>query len=135
MEYKFIIKGTLPGLNDYLKQERNFHRRGKQICSSGNEMKQEYQMIISNAARMQLKRLKIEKPVHIHYSYHEPNKKRDLDNIAGVAHKFIQDALVMCGILKNDGWNCITGFSDNFFVDSHDPRIEVIIVEEGESDG
>lgn len=125
MEYHFVIKGKLPGLNDYLKAERSFSN--KRSC--GNDMKQQYQMVISNAIRTQLRRLTINSPVRIEYCFYEPNRKRDLDNIAGVAHKFIQDALVKCRVLKNDGWNHITGFSDRFFVDQHNPRIEVTIVE------
>lgn len=123
--HKFTIKGTLPGLNNYLKAERSFNKKH----SSGNDMKQQYQMLISNAIRLQLKRLHINVPVHISYTFYEPNMKRDLDNIAGVAHKFIQDSLVKCKVLDNDGWNNIRGFSDQFLVDRYNPRIEVLIVE------
>ena len=41
----------------------------------------------------------------------------------------IQDALVECGVLQNDGWKNIVGFSDDFFVDPKNPRIEVDIEE------
>ena len=125
MEYGFTIKGTLPGLNEYLKAERSFRNRH----SNGNDMKQQYQIIISNAVRRDLKNLHINKPVMIKYDFYEPNRKRDLDNIAGVAHKFIQDALVKCRVLDNDGWNNITGFEDKFYIDKHNPRIEVLIKE------
>lgn len=125
LNYTFTIKGTLPGLNEYLKAERSFHNRH----SSGNDMKQQYQMIISNAIRLNLKRTHINYPVRIKYTFYEPNRKRDLDNIAGVAHKFIQDALVKCKVLDNDGWNNIVGFEDYFYIDKHNPRIEVIITE------
>ena len=123
MEYKFIIPGKLPGLNDYLKAERSFSKKH----SCGNDMKQQCQMLISNAIRTQLKRLALKVPVSIEYRFYEPNKKRDLDNIAGVAHKFVQDALVKCGVIENDGWTNITGFSDFFFVDRHNPRIEITL--------
>ena len=129
MEYHFTVPGTLPGLNDYLKAERKFTRRGGTAHSAGNDMKQENQMLICNAIRLQLKHLKIQKPVHISYRFYEPNRRRDLDNIAGVAHKFIQDSLVRCGVLVDDGLAQITGFSDAFFVDRHNPRIEVTIRE------
>jgi len=32
-------------------------------------------------------------------------------------------------VLKNDGWNDIEGFSDEFFVDKQNPRVEVEISE------
>lgn len=95
-------------------------------------MKQQCQFIISNAIRKQLKHLEIKEPVRITYEFYEPNKRRDLDNIAGVAHKFIQDALVKCHVLENDGWSNIVGFEDHFFVDRHNPRIEVTLAEVGE---
>ena len=125
MKYKFIIKGRLPGLNEYLAAERSFSKKN----SCGNDMKQQNQMLISNAIRLQLKRLHIEKKVHISYAFYEKNEKRDLDNISGVAHKFIQDALVKCNVIDNDGWNNIQGMDDSFFVDSLNPRIEVTIRE------
>lgn len=131
MEHKFTIKGTLPGLNDYLKAERSFTRNH----SCGNDMKQKYQVLITSAIRTQLKRLRIHVPVYIRYAFYEPNRRRDLDNIAAVAHKFTQDALVRCGVLENDGWKEITGFSDSFYIDRHNPRIEVTLLEVGEAYG
>lgn len=128
MQHRFTIQGTLPGLNDYLKAERSFSRKH----SCGNDMKQQCQMVISNAIRMQLKRLHITRPVLIRYDFYEPNRKRDLDNISAVAHKFTQDALVRCGVLDNDGWTNVTGFSDVFHLDRHNPRIEVTLIEAGD---
>ena len=92
-------------------------------------------MVISNAIRASLKRQAIKPPVMIHYSFYEPDKRRDLDNIAAVAHKFIQDALVKCRVIENDGWQYIKGFSDEFRVDKHNPRIEVTLIEAGDKDG
>ena len=51
-----------------------------------------------------------------------------MSNIA-FAKKFIQDALVQCSILKDDGRNYVVGFSDKFDVDKKNPRIEVLIRE------
>ena len=73
--------------------------------------------------------LMIDRPVFIYYRFYEKNKRRDLDNISGFAHKVIQDALVKNGILENDGWANITGFDDNFFIDKEHPRIELTIHE------
>lgn len=74
-------------------------------------------------------RIRIEKPAYIAYRFYEPNKKRDLDNISGYFHKVFQDALVKCGVLANDGWCYITGFSDEFYCDNKNPRIEIEIRE------
>lgn len=59
----------------------------------------------------------------------EKNKRRDLDNISSFGRKVIQDALVNCHVLKNDGWEQICGFSDEFRIDAENPRIEVRILE------
>ena len=66
-------------------------------------------------------------PVKIIYRFYEENKKRDKDNVSGIAHKFVQDALVESGILKDDGWDYVIGFSDEFYIDRDNPRIEVIL--------
>lgn len=131
MQHRFVIKGRLPGLNEYLKAERGF-RRGH---SWGNDMKQGCQAAVSEAIRKGLGHARVKAPVTIHYAFYEPDRRRDLDNIAAVAHKFIQDALVSCRILENDGWRHIRGFTDVFYVDGHNPRIEVILAEEGDRDG
>lgn len=78
--------------------------------------------------RQQLRNVEIKEPVFVNFSWHEPNKKRDLDNIAA-AKKFIFDALQYYGVLKNDGWAYVSGFTDHFFVDSENPRVEVILME------
>ena len=62
------------------------------------------------------------------YRYCLKNDIVDKD-YAGVAHKFIQDALVKCKVIDNDGWNNIVGFEDHFFIDKHNPRIEVVLEE------
>ena len=43
----------------------------------------------------------------------EPNRRRDKDNVA-FAKKFILDALVKAGKLKDDNRNCVIAFTDNF---------------------
>ena len=127
MEYHFTIRGTLPGLNDYLKAERKFSKGH----SCGNDMKQQCQADISSAIRKGIGRIQIRCPVRIHYTFYEPTRRRDLDNIAATAHKFVQDALVRCGVIQNDGWKEITGFSDDFQIDRKNPRIEVTLIEDG----
>ena len=77
----------------------------------------------------QLGRIRISKPVYMTYRWYEPNRKRDLDNISSFGRKVIQDALVESGVLADDGWKHIKGFSDEFYVDPCNPRIEVTITE------
>jgi Holliday junction resolvase RusA-like endonuclease len=119
VNYKFTIPGRLPGINEYT-----------QACRSnpfvGSKMKKDAEKAVMCATNIGLM---IDRPVFIYYRFYEKNKRRDLDNISGFAHKVIQDALVKNGILENDGWANITGFDDSFFIDKEHPRIELTIHE------
>lgn len=123
MEYKFIIKGRLDGLNDYTGASRTNPYKG-------NKMKADNEKIVMYAIREQLRRLHIEKPVMLKFAWYEPNKKRDHDNVSSFGRKVIQDALVKCKVLQDDSWKFVTGFTDDFYCDKENPRIEVLIVEQ-----
>lgn len=122
MEYKLTIPGTLPNLNDYIAAERtNRHKGAKMKADSGN--------IVAAAIRQCLRGVRIDKPVFMEYTWIEPSRRRDKDNISSFGRKVIQDALVSTGALKDDGWKHVVGFSDRFEVDRENPRIEVLIKE------
>lgn len=120
---KIVIKGRLSGLNEYTKACRNNKYAGANL-KKVNEIK------VTAAIYEYCKNRKIEKPVSIIYRWYEQNRKRDLDNIA-FGKKFVQDALVKNGVLQGDGWKDIVGFSDEFYIDKENPRIEVEIREVG----
>ena len=121
---KLIIKGTLPGLNEYISAERaNKH--------AAAEMKRKYQSAIMKYIKKCLGPWKPKTPVWMRYTWYEKDRRRDKDNIS-FARKFIQDALVKAGTIQNDGWKEIEGFDDTFLVDAKNPRIEVEIVEYGD---
>ena len=71
---------------------------------------------------------RFEGPVVVSIEWYEPNRRRDLDNVAS-AKKFILDGLVRAGVLANDGQRHVTGFADTFHVDRERPRIVVSIIE------
>lgn len=121
MEYRITIQGRLSGLNEYIAAERaNRYKAAK--------LKRENEAVVMIAIKQQLRNVKIEKPVYMEYTWVEKNKRRDLDNIT-FGRKIVQDSLVKAGILKNDGWKYILGFSDRFEVEQENPRIEVVIKE------
>lgn len=122
MTYKLIIPGRLAGMNEYTEQ----NRRNKY---AGASMKAKEQARVEWAIKEQVKADKLNPPVNLAYTYYEPNKRRDKDNISAFAHKVVQDALTKTGLLENDGWAEIGNFSDDFFVDKGNPRIEVRIEE------
>lgn len=84
--------------------------------------------MIGYMIKTQLRGVRFTRPVVIHYTWIEPNRRRDKDNIA-FAKKFIQDSLVHAGVLQNDGWKHIEHFTDDFAVDPKNPRVEVVIEE------
>lgn len=92
-------------------------------------MKKKNENIVKCAIYEQLGRLRIKGRVYMEYRWYEPNRRRDLDNISSFGRKVIQDALVETRVLENDGWKNIVGFSDEFYTDTENPRIEVVIEE------
>ena len=121
MEYRLIIPGVLTSLNKYIQAERT----NRYIAA---KIKRENEDAVLLAARQQLNGIKIKSPVKMDYIWIVPNGRTDRDNIS-FAKKFVQDALVKCGVLEDDGWNHVVGFSDRFEVDKAKPRIEVLIRE------
>lgn len=116
------IGGSLPNLNEYTKANRA-------NIFVGANMKKKAEIKITSYIQQQLHGVNTVDKCTIRFVWVEKDKRRDLDNIA-FAKKFILDALVSNGILKGDGWSCVTGFSDSFNVDKERPRIEVYIEEE-----
>lgn len=118
---KCVILGTFPGLNEFI--DANRISRGR--WNKGNSMKQRDQKLIAS----QLPKWRADGQIRIHYTFFCPNRKKDLDNVSGYFHKVFQDALVAKGIIPNDSWKYIRGFSDEFYVDRDLPRVEVEITE------
>lgn len=97
------IDMKLPSLNEYVAACRS-------SAYKGARMKREYE---DRIAWFLTKLPRFTKPVVIQFTWIEENEKRDLDNIA-FAKKFILDALVRYGKLKNDNRQYVNGFSDSF---------------------
>lgn len=118
-----IINGQLPNLNDYTKA----CRANK---FNGAKMKRDSERIITAYIMQQLKGVGFNGTVKLNFRWYELNKRRDLDNIC-FAKKFILDALVKSKVIKTDSWQGVAGFTDEFFIDKENPRIEVDISEYG----
>lgn len=93
-------------------------------------MKRKDQSNVEWYIRSQLRGIRLKKPVRMEYRWYEPNRKRDLDNVSSYGRKVVQDGLVATQVIQNDSWKQVVGFSDSFFVDKKNPRIEVTIVEQ-----
>ena len=122
MKGVFVLPIRLHSLNEYIGACR---RNAKQ----GARMKRTDQEIIIWHIKAQMKGVRFRRPVRMVYKWYEPNKKRDLDNISSYGRKVIQDALVECGVLGGDGWNYISGFRDEFYIDTKQEKIIVEIFE------
>ena len=113
--------GSLLGLNELIEAERANRYKGAQL-------KKDAERRICAEIRRQLHGVHIRRPVMMRYLWVEPDRRRDRDNITG-GRKFVQDALVRCKVLQNDGWKEIIGFSDDWAVDKARPRVEIEIIE------
>lgn len=122
VQYTLIIKGKLDNLNDYITACRSSRY-------AGAELKHKNEDAVLCAIYEQLGRTRIKKKIKMQYKWYEPNSRRDLDNISSFGRKVIQDALVNAKIITDDEWKNIIGFSDEFYVDKENPRIEVVIEE------
>jgi Holliday junction resolvase RusA-like endonuclease len=117
------IPGRLPGMNEYTDACRTNPQKG-------NKMKQDAQHAIMWLIKAQLHRMRIEKPVFLLFTFYEQDRRRDRDNVSSFARKVIQDALVKCGTIQDDGWDHVTGYLDKFEVDKKNPRIVVEFIEQ-----
>jgi hypothetical protein len=117
---KLVIPGKFPTLNEYIQKERSNKFMGA-------KMKREATNLVTLIA--QSKRPKTPyKRVSVQFLWFVKNSRKDPDNIA-FAKKFILDGLVNGGVLENDAWVNIVGFTDFWFIDANE-RTEVIINEE-----
>lgn len=112
------IPFRLPSLNEYIDKCRGNRYGGANFKKS---VERDIMIILNTQHFL------ITSPVHVTFIWHEPNSRRDKDNVA-FAKKFILDALQKSGRLKNDNNNYIAGFTDRFVYDRSE-GVEVIIEE------
>ena len=110
------LTGKMPSLNEVI----DTSRRNK---FAGNRLKQEIQKDLEMQIFQQIRskgiyeNLPFENVVDFDIVYIEANAKRDKDNIASIK-KFIFDALVSRGVLKNDTWKYVGNFTEKFIIGS-----------------
>ena len=110
MKQKIIIRGALPGLNEYITAERTNRYKGA-------ELKKRAESIVLRSLRG-LGKWQAEGPVYMIYHWYCADRRRDKDNVSSFGRKVIQDALVKS--------------KDRFYVDRKNPRIVVELMEEEE---
>ena len=112
-----IIPCELPDLNTTLSES-------KRHWSKYSQLKREYTALVAALARRQLRPV-VSGCVHLSFVWYCRVRRKDPDNISAAGRKVILDGLVSAGILQNDGWKQVIGFSDSFEVDRDKPRVEV----------
>lgn len=117
---RVVIDAKLPGCNEYIKANRSNRYIGAKMKRDAQDTIYYYIKDLPTFT----------KPIKINFTWVEENKRRDLDNIA-FAKKFILDALVQAGKLKDDNRNNVYAFTDSF---EFGDKTKVILDIEGEED-
>lgn len=119
MTYLIVIPGRLAGANDLTHGINRF--------AGGSLKKKETRRCAEAVIASGLPVMT--RPLSISFTWYEPSKRRDLDNIR-YGTKFILDGLRLAGRISNDGWAQVAVLGpDRFFVDNKNPRVEVLISE------
>lgn len=120
----FTIYGRLPGLNDIVSTNRTHWSKGAEIKREADEL-----------VRYSIKRDKVAHytgRVQVRFSWHEPDRRRDPDNIES-AKKFILDAMVAEHVINDDSPRYLVEgepFRNWHGVDADNPHIDVYVVPE-----
>jgi Holliday junction resolvase RusA-like endonuclease len=123
LKFKEItIPVELVSLNEFINAHDCSRQKGARIKKQQTKLCATYVKAAMNRG------LKVNPPVYLHFQWFMKDKKKDLDNVA-FAKKFIQDGMVWAKLIPNDNWRNIIGFTDDFYVDPHHPRVEIYIEE------
>ena len=117
MEFRFVIPGRLPGLNEIIYAARSHWSKGSKQKKEVTRLCAQYVL----ASRVPV----FKKPIAVSFSWFEKDLRRDIDNISA-GSKFILDALVETGRLKGDGRKWVKFISHEFpDPEPENPRVVV----------
>lgn len=133
MIQKFFIPERFPGMNEIIDAaSHRTLRRSKAIGGKINRyanMKAAYTQLVKAHAIVN-KIQKAKGSVTLHYLFIEPDRRRDKSNISA-SMKFIEDGLVLAGIIPNDTWRYIDHIMLAWKVDKERPGVMIMIEERG----
>jgi len=124
--YKLTVKGFKYGLNAVLSGFK-YDFRSKRYFN--NEKRDNDYICIDSIRRSDIRKVKLKKPIVIHYHIFWKDKRSDRMNIASAFDKSFQDALQKTGVLENDSWKHVINATFDFDVDRENPRVEIVIEE------
>jgi len=130
MKYRVTIPNWTSGLNELLNhQEKKYDYRTKRMRVYNTEKTKNEKLIRQCLAKQKMDKVRIEKPIAIHYMIYAKDKKHDRQNLGSCLDKCFCDAMQTMKILHNDGWNDIVEIRFDYGVDSKNPRAEILITE------
>jgi len=104
---QLIIPFGLPNMNDIIALSKVKIGRGTLYDKKKKQITEKIIKLIINQKLLPMESIKIT------FHWQEKNRRRDPDNFSA-GKKFILDGLVKAGIIENDGWKNIKGFSDQW---------------------
>ena len=119
MSNKCIFRGRLPSLNEYIK-----------VLNNNRYYANTFKQAVERDLLWSIKNSRMkptDKPCIAHITFHEENRRRDIDNIYS-ANKYILDALTKAGIIKNDSQKYITDVKNSFVHDTEN-FVEIVLEE------
>ena len=113
----FKIPGHLPGMNKIIAASKTHHMVYKKI-------KEEHCWYICTCIKKHNITPYTDRglPINVKITWVCENKKRDKDNIMA-GQKFILDAMVKAGVIKDDGWKYIGEIEHKFTVEKNNPHV------------
>ena len=114
---KIVVSGELPGLNKIIDKSKAHHMAFASMKKKN-----------TNLVTWKAKGIPKMESIYLNIKYYCKDRRRDPDNIAA-AKKFILDGLVGAGVIENDGWKQVKGWSESWEKDKENPRIEIEIKE------
>ena len=120
--FKLTIPGPMPCLNDIIDAAKGHGGRGYGYSSMKAKWTQHVAWHVKAARVPPLGR------VRMSFLWIENSRRRDPDGISAGGIKFLLDGFVVAGMLVNDGWKQIAGWTDAFEV-GQPARVEVTIEE------
>lgn len=118
-----IFFPLLPSLNDLLGAAVRPRGRSNAYNTLKQRWTRDLVVLIKQA------RLRPVTRVTVVFTWCEPTKRRDPDNLAAGGRKLLLDALVAAKVLPNDGWAQIEGWRDVFTVSPLKPGVWVELTE------
>jgi hypothetical protein len=106
---RLVILGALPGYNESIAAAKS--GRGKSNAYA--RVKKAETERVAWAAKAQ--RVPKFERIFLRFVWVETDRARNPDNIAS-AKKYLIDGLVLAGVIRNDGWKEVAGWSDTFEV-------------------